>query len=160
MPDNEVTIKLRTANPYLVGVYDFELTDPENENYPAFKFSTSELSAQKNDLSTIENSLDRINIVPNPYYGYSEYELSQLDNLVKITNLPNTCTVSIYTVNGNLVRRFKKQNDQTYIDWDLKNSYGISIASGVYIIHIDVKGVGEKVLKWFGALRPIDLNSF
>ncbi|MBE9467244.1 MAG: T9SS type A sorting domain-containing protein [Bacteroidetes bacterium] len=160
MPDNEITIKLRIANPYLVGVDDYELPEPINKNYPAFKFSTSELSAQKNDLSTIENSLDKINIVPNPYYGYSEYELSQLENLVKITNLPNTCTVSIYTVNGNLVRRFKKQNEQSYIDWDLKNTYGISIASGVYIIHIDVKGVGEKVLKWFGALRPIDLNSF
>ncbi|MCK5823326.1 MAG: T9SS type A sorting domain-containing protein, partial [Bacteroidales bacterium] len=160
MPDNDITIKLRIANPYLVGVNDFELAEPENDNYPVFKFSTSELSAQKNDLTTIKNSLDKINIVPNPYYGYSEYEQSQLDNIVKITNLPRTCTISIYSINGTLVRRFKKDSEQTYVDWDLKNTYGISIASGVYIIHIDVKGVGEKILKWFGALRPIDLNSF
>ncbi|RLD63075.1 MAG: T9SS C-terminal target domain-containing protein [Bacteroidetes bacterium] len=160
LPDNDVTIKLRIANPYLVGVKEFALAEPENENYPVFKFSTSELSAQKSDLTTIKNSLDKINVVPNPYYGYSEYEKSQLDNIVKITNLPKTCTISIYTVNGTLVRRIKKDSEQTYIDWDLKNNYSISIASGVYIIHVDVEGVGEKVLKWFGALRPIDLNSF
>ena len=160
MPDNEVTIKLRIANPYFVGVGDFAKDNPENKNYPMFKFNTSELSAQKSDITTIKNSLDKINIVPNPYYGASEYEQSQVDNLVKITNLPKTCTISIYTINGNLVRRFKKDSEQTYVDWDLKNTYGISIASGVYIIHIDVEGVGERVLKWFGALRPIDLNSF
>lgn len=160
MPDNDITIKLCIANPYLVGTGDLASANPVNDNYPTFKFSTSELSTKKSDLATIKNSLDKINVVPNPYYGYSKYEQSQLDNLVKITNLPKTCTISIYTINGVLIRRFKKDSQQTYVDWDLKNTYGISIASGVYIIHIDVKGVGEKVLKWFGALRPIDLNSF
>ena len=43
---------------------------------------------------------------------------------------------------------------------DLKNNHNIAIASGVYIIHIDGKEYGEKILKWFGALRPIDLDSF
>jgi hypothetical protein len=30
----------------------------------------------------------------------------------------------------------------------------------VYIIHIDVPNIGEKVLKWFGVMRPIDLDNF
>jgi hypothetical protein len=30
----------------------------------------------------------------------------------------------------------------------------------VYIIHVDAGDLGEKVVKWFGALRPVDLNSF
>ena len=34
------------------------------------------------------------------------------------------------------------------------------IAGGVYIIHVDVPGIGEKVLKWFGVMRPIDLDTF
>jgi hypothetical protein len=55
------------------------------------------------------------------------------------------------------------------VDWDLKNDYGIPIASGLYIIHIrgklwdvDNKEFVEKdkVIKWFGALRPIDLDTF
>jgi len=46
------------------------------------------------------------------------------------------------------------------LDWDLKNSTNIPIAGGVYICHIDVPGVGETVLRWFGALRPLDLQNF
>ena len=45
-------------------------------------------------------------------------------------------------------------------DWDMKNQSGISVASGLYIIHIDVPEVGEKILKWFGVMRPLDLQSY
>ncbi len=36
---------------------------------------------------------------------------------------------------------------------------GIPVAGGIYIIHVKTD-VGEKVLKWFGMLRPPDLNTF
>ncbi len=52
-----------------------------------------------------------------------------------------------------------KDNETTFIEWDIKNQHGIPIASGVYIVHVDAPGIGEKILKWFGALRPQDLNS-
>jgi hypothetical protein len=63
-------------------------------------------------------------------------------------------------INGTLIRRIHKDSELTYQDWDLKNQYGISIASGLYIIHIDAPGIGEKILKWFGAMRPLDLTNF
>jgi len=101
-----------------------------------------------------------INVVPNPYYGYSEYETNQLDNRIKITNLPQKATISIFTLSGTLVRTLKKDDSSiSSIDWDLKNDYGIPIASGLYVIHVKTNE-GEKVLKWFGALRPIDLDTF
>lgn len=160
MPDNDVKIKLRVANPYFVGVGDFAKENPVNENFPAFTFTTSHLSAKKDNIDASKKALDKVNIVPNPYYGYSTYETSQVDNKVKITNLPESCVISIYTPNGSLVRQFKKDNSESYVEWDLKNTYGITIASGMYIIHVNVPGVGEKVIKWLGALRPVDLNSF
>jgi len=46
------------------------------------------------------------------------------------------------------------------LDWDLKNERNIPIAGGVYIIHVEVPGAGEKVLKWFGIMRPADLDNF
>jgi hypothetical protein len=101
-----------------------------------------------------------INLVPNPYYGYSEYERSQIDNVVKFTNLPEKCVISVYNTAGTLIRKFDKDSEQTFLDWDLKNTYGISISGGVYIIHVDAYEYGEKVLKWFGSTRPIDLTSF
>ena len=108
-----------------------------------------------------EEALQEVKAVPNPYYAYSEYEQQRLDYLVKIINLPKTCTVSIFTVNGTLVRTFNKDDaTTTSIDWDLKNQDNINIASGLYIIHINAPGIGEKVIKWFGVLRPVDLSTF
>ncbi len=157
----DVKIKLRVAGPYHKGLNEFAVSDYAlNDNFPMFTFTTSDVKTIKNDLETAQNALDLIRVVPNPYYGNSYYESNQLDNYVKITNLPETCVISIYNINGTLIRQFNKDNSNTYVTWDLKNTYGISIASGVYIIHINAPGIGEKVVKWFGALRPIDLNNF
>ncbi len=160
MPRNPLTIKLRVANPYLVSIVDLAVQNPQNNNFPLYSFNLDDLATVKNSAGNLKNAIDKINVVPNPYYGYSTYERSQLENIVKITNLPQKCTISIFNVNGTLVRRFEKDNDLSSVDWDLKNTYGISIASGVYIIHVKAPGYGEKILKWFGALRPIDLNAF
>ena len=156
-----VKVRLRVVNQYEQDVWNDAVVDSlsMNHNNPLYQFNTSEIATIRNHKETAVAALDLIRVVPNPYYGYSSYELTQLDNLVKITNLPKTCTVSIYQLNGNLIRRIKKDSEQTYLDWDLKNQYGIPIAGGVYIIHINAVGIGEKVVKWFGALRPQDLVS-
>ena len=80
--------------------------------------------------------------------------------VAKIVNLPKTCTISIYNLGGQLIRRFTKNSEQTYQDWDLKNMHNIPISSGMYLIHVNAPGVGERTLKWFGQLRPVDLNTF
>jgi hypothetical protein len=136
-----------------------------NGNNPMYKFDTKDLKVVLNDDDAAQNAIDLINVVPNPYYAFSGYETSQLDNRVKFTNLPVKCTIQIYTVSGTLVRKMTKDSPQTSLDWDLKNQAGIPIASGLYIIYVDVKDadgnhVGEKILKWFGVLRPIDLDAY
>ncbi len=163
--DCDVKIRLRVAKPYKRGYsVDTLLTDgstnPLNNDFPMYGFSTSQLAVQKNDHAVAKSSLDLINVVPNPYYAYSAYEKDAVDNIVKITNLPPICTITIYTLNGTFVRKYKKSNDNASLDWDLKNQALIPIASGVYIIHVNAPGVGEKTLKWFGVLRPIDLDSY
>jgi len=106
----------------------------------------------------LADALKLINVVPNPYYAFSEYERNRLDTKVKITNLPEICTVKIYSSNGKLVRTFKKDSPITSLDWDLNNHKGIPVASGVYLIHVDVPEVGEVILKFFGGMRQIDLQ--
>jgi len=147
------------GNPSATNAPDSVLV-PQNNNYPMYRFSTYDLEVKKNDADAAQNALDLINVVPNPYYAYSGYEINQLDNRIKITNLPEKCTVRIYTVSGTQIRRITKDSPQTYVDWDLKNQANIPIASGLYIIHVDVPGVGEKILKWFGVMRPLDLDAF
>jgi hypothetical protein len=141
-----------------------------NGNLPAYTFTTENLEIPtKTGIPVAKAALDLINVVPNPYYSGSEYELNRLDNTVKITNLPEVCTVKIFTMNGQLVREFAVDNTKNKtelgnqnltVNWDLKNNNNIPIASGLYLIYVNVPGVGEKVVKWFGTIRPTDLNSF
>lgn len=159
---SDITYKIRVTRPYKTGFDNatWQSANPQNDNLPMYTFNTGDLFTETENLEAAKDALSLINVVPNPYYAYSGYELNQLQTTVKVTNLPQKCVVSIYTVNGTLIRQFKKDEPTTSIDWDLKNTAGIPIAGGVYLIHVKVDGVGEKVVKFFGALRPVDLDSF
>ncbi|MBQ0160732.1 MAG: hypothetical protein KBT28_08970 [Bacteroidales bacterium] len=142
----------------------------QNSNYPMYMFELTPDIAVQTGVATRENAtksyqdsiLSLINVVPNPYYSYSTYEtLSQLETKVRFINVPTGSTISIYTIDGTLVRRLgPTSGTATTLDWDLHNHTGIPIAGGVYLIHFKVPGIGERVVKWFGTMRPVDLNSF
>ena len=161
---NDLSFKLRVDNP-------FQVTEEptSNNGYPTYEFTIdAERVATTGDQGVAESALDLIRAVPNPYYGFSAYENSSIDQVVKFTNLPPKCKVSIYSLDGRLIRTYNRDaqpdlsrgTDQliTSQDWDLKNEQGITVASGVYIIHIDASasGLGEKVIKWFGGVREFD----
>jgi len=165
---------------------DRDSLSSKNNNFPMYSFSTKDLATITNDTNVAENALNRIKIVPNPYYGSSSYEQNRSDNRVRITNLPNMCTIKIFSMNGTLIRTIKRdvsgQENQysgstgggddikkgkylNYVEWDLKNQNNISVASGLYIFHIeafksDGKPLGEKILKWFGIMRPLDVQNY
>jgi len=147
------TVRLRVNQPIRsrIGVNDF----------PVYSFSTDVIAAQANQSTVAETSLmEDVLVVPNPYYAFSKYEKSQLQTLVKITNLPQKARIRIYTLNGTLVRTYDKENNEPNQDWDLKNQNGVPIASGLYIIHVDGFELGETVLKFFAVMPEIDLNAF
>ena len=136
-------------------------------NYPNYRFSTEGIAPTvMTEVSQVDSVMDLINVVPNPYYAYSTYEGvengGQLDSRVRSTHLPDECVISIYTINGSLVKQLNKDSEgAASIDWDLKNQKGIPIASGAYIINVSVPSLGkERNVKWFGVLRPIDLDTF
>jgi hypothetical protein len=158
---NEARIRLRVSKPYtkFLDYQNSAVTTPENNNNPMYKFSLDGLAPVTNNRTTADAALDLINVVPNPYYSYASYENNKLDTRVRITNLPPECTISIYNTAGSLIRRYSKaDNSTTSQDWDLRNFANIPIASGIYIIHVRVPGVGDRILKWFGVMRPVDLT--
>ncbi len=167
---NPVTISVRIATPYRSGYGDFplqletdELYDTINHNgyYPYYTFSTEGCGPKFNDLEKTEKDLDLITVVPNPYYAFSSYEENSLMHKVKISNVPDKCVVTIYTVNGAKIRQFKKDSSVTSIDWDLTNHANTPIASGFYIIHVkDLTSGGEQTVKFYAAMRQVDLNTF
>jgi hypothetical protein len=126
---------------------------------PKFTFSTESVQNNKN-AETGKKAIDLINVVPNPYYAASGYESSAIDTKVKITNLPPKAVISVYTLNGTLVRRIEKDDVETYVNWDLKNNGKVPVASGFYIIHVDCGDLGEKILKWYGVMRQLDLDTY
>jgi hypothetical protein len=150
---SDVTIKLRINKEYKNYV-----ATGENNGRPMYSWSMDDIATVTSSQDMLKDALKMINIVPNPYYAFSEYERSRLETKVKITNLPEKCTVKIYTVNGKLIRTFKKDSPVTSIDWDLTNFKAIPVAGGVYLIHVEVPGIGEVVLKFFGGLRQVDLQ--
>ena len=155
----EAKIRIRLQKPYAT----YKTSDnPVYNNLPAYRFSTTEIAMTKEE-NLGKDAMQKINIVPNPYYAFSTYEKNQLDNRVRIINLPRKCDVYIYTLSGALVRKFSKdesiENHEAYLDWDLKNDANIPVSSGLYIIYIDGFELGSKTLKWFGIMRPIDLDA-
>ncbi len=156
---NEARVQLRVDYKYQTKSWT-EAADASNAGYPAYEFSTGNIATTIGDSETAKSALDLIRVVPNPYYAFSAYETDQVDNRVRITNLPQICTIKIYGTSGTLVRVFDKDESNTWIDWNLKNTADIPVASGVYYIHIDAPDIGEVVIKWFGVLRPTDMNAF
>jgi len=165
---NDVTVKLRVDNPYEV-----EEGTGEFNGYPTYLIKLD--SVEADEIATEEDmdeALRAIKAVPNPYLAYSAYETSQFTNTVKITNLPANATVTIYSLDGRFIRRYvrnetgrsitgnnraiRQQQITPALEWDLKNSKGIPIASGTYLMHIDAPGLGEKTIKWFGVQRQFD----
>ncbi|SFC26576.1 hypothetical protein SAMN05421780_10466 [Flexibacter flexilis DSM 6793] len=182
---NEAKLKLRAKKSYTPYLYDASSNASEKSTraIPTYSISSQGMEAKRNETQVAKSALDLIRVVPNPYYAYSSYETSQVDNRVKITNLPTKCRIRIYNLGGSLIREYNVDyssvsgsqqwsqleydrpasslgsNRLTSQDWDLKNQVGIPISSGVYLIHIDAGSLGEKTVKWCGGVRPIDLDA-
>jgi hypothetical protein len=152
---SDVKIRVRINKEY----NDFVATG-KNNGRPMYSWSMDKLSTEISQDEKLKEALDLINVVPNPYYAYSEYEKNKVDTRVKITNLPEKCTIKIYNISGKLIKTFKKSNPITFQDWLLVNEAGIPVASGVYLIHVDVPGIGERILKSFIGVRSPDFVGF
>jgi len=160
----ETAIKLRVTRPY--ALYVPKGNDAVNNGYPWYQFNTDAIAARKfTDANNSYRSnkqalLDRMHVVPNPYYANSSNEANRIDARVRIIGLPKRATISVYSLDGSLIRKLDKDSDVSYIDWDIRNAKGLPIASGMYLVHVNAEGIGEKIIRWFGAMRPIDITQY
>ncbi len=162
-------MRLRVDNPY-----QYAKGTNENLGHNLYEFSIQGKQADIVDTkSEVEVALDMVNVVPNPYYGFSAYETGQFSNIVKITNLPPKCQVSIFSIDGKFIRQYNRDEvpqkvNSPYrgiterqispaLEWDLTNFKGIPVSSGAYLIHIKETNTGEeRIIKWFGVARKFD----
>lgn len=100
--------------------------------------------AAQGSAETAEPLLGRVIVVPNPF-DVREFERnrrwSEEQPWVEFRNLPEAATIRVYTLGGDLVRviehgrgAYGQADDATA--WDLENSSGKRVASGVYIYQI------------------------
>lgn len=99
------------------------------------------------NIASQNKDLDKITIVPNPYYGYNALETSLTGRFVTFRRLPKQCTIKIYTINGDLIKTLEKNDNNSILNWNMTNLENVPIASGIYICLIDAPGIGQKVLK-------------
>lgn len=169
VPKNKITIKLRVERPY---------QQYSGSGFSEYRFSTRGLAPEKANKTLLDSSFRNMRIVPNPYNAYSIYEgSSTTQNIVKFIGVPKNSTVSIFTTDGTLVRRIKysesgqdnyfaanqsigEVNQDNAVLWDMRTTSGILIASGVYYVHVEAPGYGEKVMKLFATMRSVDVSNF
>ncbi|MEP0859907.1 MAG: hypothetical protein HRF52_00535 [Ignavibacterium sp.] len=118
-----------------------------------FLFTTKAVNVDKN---LAKEQLSKIDVVPNPYLGAAVWERRNLnstgrgDRKIDFINLPNQCTIRIYTITGQLIKTLYK--DSGYLDgtisWNLVTDDGMDAAYGVYVYHVDAPGVGEYIGKF------------
>jgi hypothetical protein len=100
--------------------------------------------------------LDRIKVVPNPYIVRNPWEVSSDYAELRFTNLPDECTIRIYTVAGNLVKTLEHKVEATAASaiqggtekWDVLTDNNQRPASGIYIYHIETPDGDTKTGKF------------
>jgi len=110
-----------------------------------------------------DSLLANVKVVPNPYLVRNAMEPSYNDSRIMFTNLPTECTIRIYNVAGDLIKKIEhKEENAQGVDvsgtrwtsssgvemWDVLTEARLIPASGVYIYVITTPGGARKVGKF------------
>ncbi len=98
--------------------------------------------------------LDQIKVVPNPYYIRADWDQNKYTNHIMFTNLPERCTIRIFTLSGILIKVIEHDGNSGDPDamggahnWNLRNLEELKISSGLYIYQVE-SDAGEYVGKF------------
>ena len=136
-------------------VFRVRFNNPIFPGLDVYRFTGSGL---QESAESLKDQMDKIMVFPNPYFGHNWEENNPLDRKVFFTQLGvGTTIIRIFTLSGDLVAKIEKEitseNDaDRRAEWDLRNSAGIPVASGMYLAHVELKDfagktLGEKILK-------------
>jgi len=140
----------RGGNNYSAGDEFSILANHINSASTIFTFAAP--AATVFDATAAKADVTKINVFPNPYYGFNRAETSKSTRFVTFNHMPPKAEVRIFNLAGALVRALVKDDATQFFTWDLNNTGGLPVASGVYIAYMtlkDASGVdlGTKTLK-------------
>ncbi len=141
-PANQKALQPETGS-----IFRIETTKPNQPGTTGdvFTFTAPSVST---DLNAAKKDVDQINVFPNPYYGSNPREVNKYQRYVTFSHLPQRATLRVFNLAGQLVRILQKDSPSQFTTWDLVNDSSFPVASGLYIVHIDMPDLGQtKILK-------------
>ena len=150
-PNSGWAWQFNDASKFTVGdVLDLSFLNPVKAGEDRWLFSPSSLVDATKDEA--KEQLDLLNVFPNPYFAFNVEERAPLDRFVTFTHLPEgDATIRIYSLGGHFVRVIDHGSTSfagsSFDQWNLTNNAGIPVASGMYIVHIEIPDVGDRFLK-------------
>ena len=91
-----------------------------------------------NASETVPETLEDAHAYPNPC------NIRKNCRAVKFTKITISAELKIYTVSGELVWKKEKNNSDNSITWDLRNSRGSEVASGLYEYYVKTSNSSKK----------------
>lgn len=104
-------------------------------------------SYESENTESARAAVSLVNVFPNPYYGVNTAETTRENRFVTFSHLPRRATFRIFNLAGVLVRTLQKDSPSQFFQWNLQNERGLPVASGLYLVHIDMGSLGTKILK-------------
>lgn len=91
------------------------------------------------DATVAAHDLKKIKVVPDPYFAQysSQVETNPGQSVIEFQNVPDKCTIRIYTLAGDLVSTVEHNSGTGTARWDLLSANQQQIASGIYIYHVE-----------------------
>ncbi len=107
------------------------------------------------DQAVAKDDLEKIKVVPNPYFAASAFEGQNTFNSgrgpreIQFRYLPSKCTIRIYTISGELVKTIHHSSpmDSGTGRWDLLTDDNLAASYGIYVYHVEAENIGEKIGK-------------
>ncbi|MBN2289110.1 MAG: hypothetical protein JXQ83_07240 [Candidatus Glassbacteria bacterium] len=132
---------------------------------PPFPGDRWRIEIKSSTLNEEDIELSKIRVVPNPYIATSVLDQSGGSRRIDFVNLPDRCTIRIYTLSGNLINVLNhigasRTGWGNFVDvdnlqpnnepfsftgydnhggteaWNMKNRFGQTVASGLYFYHV------------------------
>ena len=147
---------LQLAEPVFLAVTTFDFGNPAAglSSLESSPLSTMQEVWPLNSAAVVEAANPRVSVYPNPYRLADNYNDAgwedpgrqggdpERSRKVTFTNVPSTCVVSIYTLDGDLVRQINHDEDPlssqaSVVVWDLISRNTQAIKTGLYIYTVE-----------------------
>jgi len=91
------------------------------------------------------NPLANVKVVPDPYIVTNAWETNEFGKRLQFNNLPDQCTIRIYTLAGDWVATVEHNGNTGYEFWDMRTHNDTFIAPGVYLYYAETPDGHTKV---------------